>query len=384
MKLLLILSFLFFSISLPASHINFETRYKKALEQAEKEDKLIFVDFTASWCGPCQKMEREVFNDPDVAAFFNANFINLQLDEKQSRGTMSKYGVRAFPTLMFLTPDKEVIVKASGGLAATSLIFLSKHANSLYHLKKNKPSFQSETEFQEALLKILRSARRQVVKRYYTSIINNMYYFLPSCKSLLLGNFANYIDLNADIEKDLKSMDDRIHANKVLRDRLGMIYFTEKQFPTLQDIKPVLYKLEKLKFTNVEEVKHYLTAMFAFDLDLFASAEKQSQQRLLYGKKLLLEYPHLSDFEFLMSVYQYIFSRVDDQEYYNRLADTLADIPEATMTYPIHDMYSVCLYKLGNEKESILHIQKATEKASEENIKFNSFLSIKSQTTDRP
>ena len=47
------------------------------LAQAKAEDKLIFVDAYTTWCGPCKKMDRDVFPQMEVGSFYNAMFINV-------------------------------------------------------------------------------------------------------------------------------------------------------------------------------------------------------------------------------------------------------------------------------------------------------------------
>ncbi len=58
----------------------FKGTYAEALQKCQRENKLLFLDFTAVWCGPCHQMEREVLNDVDVSALLDEKFVVLKLD----------------------------------------------------------------------------------------------------------------------------------------------------------------------------------------------------------------------------------------------------------------------------------------------------------------
>ena len=56
----------------------FPGTWKQAIAKAKTENKPLFVDFYTDWCGPCKKMDKEVFTDAKVAEFYNTNFITIQ------------------------------------------------------------------------------------------------------------------------------------------------------------------------------------------------------------------------------------------------------------------------------------------------------------------
>ena len=66
MKKLIYLYLLFFSFTVFAQEgIRFEKiPFKEILAKAKKENKLVFIDAMASWCGPCKMMEKNVHFDP--------------------------------------------------------------------------------------------------------------------------------------------------------------------------------------------------------------------------------------------------------------------------------------------------------------------------------
>ena len=102
----------------------FPGSWEEALATAEAQDKLIFVDAYASWCGPCKRMAANVFPQDEVGEFFNANFINVKLDyEKAEANAFRKtHRVGAFPTLFFISGQNNVVHKTVGGKSVASLI----------------------------------------------------------------------------------------------------------------------------------------------------------------------------------------------------------------------------------------------------------------------
>lgn len=112
----------------------FQGEWKDALEKAKQEDKLLFVDAYAKWCGPCKVMSKNVFPVPEVGDFFNKNFINLKLDMEESDGVTFgfKYPVSAYPTMYFIDGEGKVVKVAKGGRKADALIDLGREALKSY------------------------------------------------------------------------------------------------------------------------------------------------------------------------------------------------------------------------------------------------------------
>src|SRR5690349_20740882 len=64
-----------------SKHIIFiENAWGTTLKKAQKEQKYIFVDAYATWCGPCKQLKASTFKDEKAANFFNQNFVNLSID----------------------------------------------------------------------------------------------------------------------------------------------------------------------------------------------------------------------------------------------------------------------------------------------------------------
>ena len=116
---------LFLTLPLSAQGIEFfHGTWAEAQEKAKSEEKLIFVDAFAAWCGPCKRMAASVFPQEKVGSFFNANFINLKIDMEKAENAefAAKYPVSAYPTLMFLDGTGKIVQKAVGGKDADQLL----------------------------------------------------------------------------------------------------------------------------------------------------------------------------------------------------------------------------------------------------------------------
>ena len=89
-----------------------ESNFKEALAQAEQEKKLLFMDCYTSWCGPCRLLANRVFPNDSIGQFFNKHFVSLKVDMEKGEGPAlaRQYGVKAYPTLLFIDPSTQEIV----------------------------------------------------------------------------------------------------------------------------------------------------------------------------------------------------------------------------------------------------------------------------------
>jgi uncharacterized protein YyaL (SSP411 family) len=91
----------------------------EAFEKAKKENKLIFLSVGYSSCYWCHVMERESFNNPDVAKLLNDSFVCIKVDREERPDvdqiymtalTVQTRATGGWPLSMFLTSDGRPIV----------------------------------------------------------------------------------------------------------------------------------------------------------------------------------------------------------------------------------------------------------------------------------
>ncbi|UWX61080.1 thioredoxin family protein [Chryseobacterium oranimense] len=154
MKKLAIFSSLFIGALALAQGIKFEdSNFSAILAKAKKENKLVFVDAYASWCGPCKLMVKNIFPLQTVGDFYNSHFINAKIDMEKGEGIglAKKYNVKAFPTYLFINGDGEEVHRTLGYVEEKDFIQFAKDAEDpskrLTALKQKFENGEKDPEF---------------------------------------------------------------------------------------------------------------------------------------------------------------------------------------------------------------------------------------------
>ncbi|WP_158618159.1 thioredoxin family protein [Chitinophaga lutea] len=138
----------------------FKGSWRKALAEAQKTGKLVFVDVYTDWCVPCKKMEEEIFPLPGVGEVFNTHFINLQLDaESDGRFVAGQFNVKSYPTYLWVNGNGDLVYRA-GGYNNNPRVFLA-HANAAL-----RESASGESEQEMARLYEEKKTDREFLRQY--------------------------------------------------------------------------------------------------------------------------------------------------------------------------------------------------------------------------
>lgn len=90
------------------------------LAQAKELNKPVMIDFMATWCSPCNKMEDSTFSNLDVIKKSSA-FVPVRIDvDKQGdvanayKSNAGKYGGIGIPNILFLDPQGKELIHPVG------------------------------------------------------------------------------------------------------------------------------------------------------------------------------------------------------------------------------------------------------------------------------
>lgn len=138
MKKILILALLLSSLSITAQEINWMT-LEEAIEAQKTTPKKIFMDAYTVWCGPCKMLDKNTFHNKDVVEYVNKNYYAVKFNaegnetinykgktftnpnfnpNKSGRNSSHQlsgvFGIRAYPTLLYLDEEANLLAPITG------------------------------------------------------------------------------------------------------------------------------------------------------------------------------------------------------------------------------------------------------------------------------
>lgn len=113
MKKFFLTIIVFFSTFLSANAAHWMTSFEDAQKLAIATNKLILIDFWATWCRPCLKMDADTWNQPEVKKLMN-NFVPLKIDIDSERRMAQKYSANRIPYVIIIDPNGEIIYDEVG------------------------------------------------------------------------------------------------------------------------------------------------------------------------------------------------------------------------------------------------------------------------------
>ena len=355
--------------------IEFGHSWEEAQKKAKEENKIIFVDAYASWCGPCKRLAKKIFPLEEVGSFFNAHFINLKLDMEKpnAKAFRSKHPVGAYPTLFFIAPDGKVVHKVRGAPRTSDALI----AQARLAFNKFDPTQDLQKQYE--------SGARD--KAFYLKYVTALRKSGKSTAKLLNEYLKMYPDLSSEEDLkfvfeatescDSKAFDLLVKNKKPIRSLVGETQFRARVAEACQNTvsKAIDFKVEDLLREAKSKMKQHNPLeydRFSIDADMqYYSALKDSKNYLKAAKKYVKKYTKHNLHKQYLTAHKIFKTFPLDKKvisYANKLLAKAADIggrPEYLV------LQSKLLFSLDKKKEALSAAKKALALAGEYGEKTN-------------
>lgn len=348
----------------PGISFNDNIQWKQALQMAEQENKVIFVDAYTTWCGPCKMMDKRVFTDPQVGEFFNANFIPVKMDMEKGEGIelAQKYGVRAYPSFLFVDSRGEVVHRGVGYQAPEVFLKLGAAAldgeNSLQGMDRRYAKGERSPEFlymyTEARAGVLDGSHQPIAAEYLAtqndlSTRANLEFLYRYTENTDGKMFEHFMEQRENMEE---AFGERAIQQKTEMMMQQSLYGENP--PSEADARKLF---EKLDPENVDQnLAKYRMNQYRMQEDYAGYADA--------AKKYYKEYP-ARDANELNNAAWSIYEASDDKKTLKRGLKLGLQSTEMDMNSYNADTVAALYYKLGKKKKAMMWADKAIALAEE-------------------
>lgn len=95
---------------------------QELFEQAKSEKKLVLLDVGANWCHWCHVMDDSTYDDPEVKAFLQSNFVLSKEDQDSRPDLYAAYRSHGWPATVVFNSEGEELLKLRGYQYRTKFI----------------------------------------------------------------------------------------------------------------------------------------------------------------------------------------------------------------------------------------------------------------------
>ncbi len=138
------------------------------LAQTDKNPKKIFIDVYTDWCGWCKKMDKDTFQNPEVAAYMATNFYMVKMDGEgkdpiEYKGKIYNFvpsgrkgyhefaatlmqGRMSYPTTIFLDEQMNILSPVPGYQKPKPFLNIAKYFGDNIYKEKDWKTYSEESK----------------------------------------------------------------------------------------------------------------------------------------------------------------------------------------------------------------------------------------------
>ena len=373
-----------------------QTSYSKVFELAKKEKKAVLLYFHFDGCGACVNMEKTAFVDKKVAAFYNSNFICLEVNTRKGEGIeINKiYNVQLHPTYLFLDENGNTLHKIVGVFSPDEFVLQAQNAlnptKTLTYFKQQYKEGKRDAEFLFEFCYRLRDANE------LDSLVINEYLNTQTTNDLYKEKNIKFI-YECAIHKGQVCISFQSRAYKFMLD--NKVHFTpyfdleqvntRLMFVVQNEVYSAIERKDTVAFWNaIEVLKEYDTGkeynfkeidsritMWTTSKTLVLSAEisfyekigdsgKYNEVLKQYLEKIWDDYNALNTFAWSN------YLKYNDKGKLKKSVDCVKRSIELNSNYENNDTYACLLYKLGEYEKALTQADKAIELAKQKSLDY--------------
>ena len=366
MKKLSIILFMIFAGTLlyAQSGINFsEDNWEATLVNAQKSNKLIFLDAYTSWCGPCKQMAKKTFTQSAVGDFYNENFINVKMDMEKGEGPVlaKRYNVNLYPTLLFINGQGQVLHRTAGYHDGEQFIELGKDAinpqkqlasmENMYDNGKRDPAFL--LNYAKARFNVMDGSHGPIASQYLETQkdwnkAENMDLIFGMVSDVdsplfdhLQQNKSNYIDMFGEVQ-----------VNRKINSIINSALFSQDKEVSLEDAKAIFTKIDP----ENADMLHSRFRMTYY---------RQKGDRENYASSAIDHYKQYDaqGWDELNETAWTFYEVIDDKKLLKKAVKLAKKSVKMDSNYYNNDTVAALYYKLGKKSKALKYIDKAIQLA---------------------
>jgi thiol-disulfide isomerase/thioredoxin len=257
---------------------NWMTSFEEAQKMALATDKLMLVDFWATWCGPCKQMDADSWSQDEVKLLMQ-NFVPVKIDIDSHQQIAIEYGVKAIPFVFIMDGNGKVLYKEMSYKDKNQVIdLLTKYSLSTNIFKQHLINYHNNPSFATAF---------QLASRYNDySIYSN-----DEIRRDILNLSSQYFD---ESQKLLKKSD--LDNKDTFEEKMDMYEIQEAII--LNNINRANRLLDKIDEASLNSIN---VGFFYFLKYIVSFKINDESQTLIYRDKLSNKYKQKAE-EFLKAI----------------------------------------------------------------------------------